>query len=167
MRKLVVNTFMSLDGVMQSPGGPEEDPTGFAHGGWVFPYFDDSLDEPMGRLLGNLKDLSATQLANRIDRFGLTGLAAKALIPGMGTMLSKYGLKTAGEKWNVLAIISLVSAFFVTMNVLLWRSEFGARGGLGGHGNASYVSSQDAVYGVDSDGRGSEIGSVDFYVFNP
>ena len=35
MRKLVVNTFMSLDGVMQSPGGPEEDPTGgFAYGGY-------------------------------------------------------------------------------------------------------------------------------------
>jgi dihydrofolate reductase len=41
MRKLVVNTFMSLDGVMQSPGGPEEDPTGgFAYGGWGANYFD-------------------------------------------------------------------------------------------------------------------------------
>jgi dihydrofolate reductase len=48
MRKLVVNTFMSLDGVMQSPGGPEEDPTGgFAYGGWGANYFD---DEMMGRV---------------------------------------------------------------------------------------------------------------------
>jgi dihydrofolate reductase len=48
MRKLVVNTFMSLDGVMQSPGGPEEDPTGgFAHGGWGANYVD---DEMMGRV---------------------------------------------------------------------------------------------------------------------
>ena len=48
MRKLVVNTFMSLDGVMQSPGGPEEDPTGgFAYGGWGANYVD---DEMMGRV---------------------------------------------------------------------------------------------------------------------
>ena len=48
MRKLVVNTFMSLDGVMQSPGGPDEDPTGgFAYGGWGANYFD---DEMMGRV---------------------------------------------------------------------------------------------------------------------
>ena len=48
MRKLAVNTFMSLDGVMQSPGGPEEDPTGgFTYGGWGANYFD---DEMMGRV---------------------------------------------------------------------------------------------------------------------
>ena len=44
MRKLIVLSFISLDGVMQAPGGPEEDPTGgFEHGGWVFGYFDDFL----------------------------------------------------------------------------------------------------------------------------
>ena len=48
MRKLVVNTFMSLDGVMQAPGGPEEDPTGgFTHGGWAANYFDDEMMEQM------------------------------------------------------------------------------------------------------------------------
>jgi len=46
MRPLVVNTFMSLDGVMQSPGGPDEDPTGgFAYGGWGANYFDDEMME--------------------------------------------------------------------------------------------------------------------------
>jgi dihydrofolate reductase len=45
MRKLIASTFASLDGVMQAPGGPEEDPTGgFAFGGWSFHYHDDSID---------------------------------------------------------------------------------------------------------------------------
>ncbi len=39
--RVVVNEFMSLDGVVQAPGGPEEDTDGrFAHGGWSVPYFD-------------------------------------------------------------------------------------------------------------------------------
>lgn len=45
MRKLIASTFVSLDGIMQAPGGPDEDPTGgFAHGGWVFPFFDETVD---------------------------------------------------------------------------------------------------------------------------
>jgi dihydrofolate reductase len=46
VRKLIVNTFMSLDGVMQSPGGPDEDPTdGFTLGGWGANYFDEAMME--------------------------------------------------------------------------------------------------------------------------
>jgi dihydrofolate reductase len=48
MRTLAVNTFMSLDGVMQAPGGPDEDPTGgFEYGGWGVNYFDDEMMERM------------------------------------------------------------------------------------------------------------------------
>ena len=48
MRILAVNTFMTLDGVMQAPGGPQEDPTGgFTHGGWAATYFDDEMMERM------------------------------------------------------------------------------------------------------------------------
>ena len=48
MRNLTVNTFMSLDGVMQAPGGPDEDPTGgFNLGGWAVNYFDDEMMERM------------------------------------------------------------------------------------------------------------------------
>jgi len=44
MRKIIVGAFVSLDGVMQAPGGPEEDPVGgFRHGGWFFPYFDETV----------------------------------------------------------------------------------------------------------------------------
>ena len=45
MRKLIVSTFASLDGIMQAPGGPEEDPTGgFTLGGWMFGFADESMD---------------------------------------------------------------------------------------------------------------------------
>jgi dihydrofolate reductase len=58
MRKLVVLSFISLDGVLQAPGGPEEDPTGgFKYGGWVFPYFDDFLGKVMDRQMGHPFDL--------------------------------------------------------------------------------------------------------------
>jgi len=45
MRKLIVSTFASLDGIMQAPGTPEEDPTGgFSLGGWMFGYWDEGMD---------------------------------------------------------------------------------------------------------------------------
>ncbi|WP_077003412.1 dihydrofolate reductase family protein, partial [Variovorax sp. KK3] len=48
MRKLIASTMLSLDGIMQAPGGPEEDPSGgFAFGGWTFPHFDESMGDNM------------------------------------------------------------------------------------------------------------------------
>jgi dihydrofolate reductase len=52
MRKLIVNTFLTLDGIMQAPGGPEEDPTGgFTSGGWSVNYWDDIMNRIMGEYL--------------------------------------------------------------------------------------------------------------------
>jgi dihydrofolate reductase len=58
MRKLLVTTFVTLDGVMQSPGGPEEDPSeGFAHGGWSVGYWDEPMGEWMTEIMGHPFDL--------------------------------------------------------------------------------------------------------------
>jgi len=58
MRKLTGAVFQSLDGVMQAPGGPDEDPTsGFEYGGWSFHYWDESLEEPFGKVINADYDL--------------------------------------------------------------------------------------------------------------
>jgi dihydrofolate reductase len=58
MRELIVNTFLTLDGVMQAPGGPEEDPSGgFEHGGWSFGYWDEGMQQAMGEWMSKPFDL--------------------------------------------------------------------------------------------------------------
>jgi dihydrofolate reductase len=58
MRKIVVLTFVSLDGVMQAPGGPEEDTSGgFAYGGWTVPFFDEFSGKIMGEQMSMPFDL--------------------------------------------------------------------------------------------------------------
>jgi dihydrofolate reductase len=58
MRRIVVGAFASLDGVMQAPGGPEEDPTGgFAHGGWTTVFWDDMMNEAVGESFAEPFDL--------------------------------------------------------------------------------------------------------------
>jgi hypothetical protein len=54
MRKVIVNEWMSLDGVVQAPGQPDEDTSGgFEHGGWHVPYLDDTAAQ---EVLENLND---------------------------------------------------------------------------------------------------------------
>ncbi|TFZ05430.1 dihydrofolate reductase [Ramlibacter henchirensis] len=58
MRKLIASTFVSLDGVMQAPGGPEEDPTGgFAFGGWTFNHWDEAMGRSMDGFDGKGREL--------------------------------------------------------------------------------------------------------------
>lgn len=54
MRKLIVSEFMTLDGVMQAPGGKDEDRDGgFEHGGWTIPYWHDDIGVTFGELMRN------------------------------------------------------------------------------------------------------------------
>lgn len=58
MRKIIVLSFITLDGIMQAPGGPEEDTSnGFKFGGWTFPYMDEAGGEVMLKQMGHPFDL--------------------------------------------------------------------------------------------------------------
>lgn len=58
MRKLIVSTFLTLDGVMQAPGGPREDDSGgFTHGGWSVNYWDDLMDQVLTKAMSTGFDL--------------------------------------------------------------------------------------------------------------
>ncbi len=63
MRKLIVSEFMSLDGVMQAPGGKDEDRDGgFEHGGWTIPYWHDDIG---ATFLSLMQDVDALLLGRR------------------------------------------------------------------------------------------------------
>jgi dihydrofolate reductase len=63
MRKLIVSEFVTLDGVMQAPGGKDEDRDGgFEHGGWTLPYWHDSIGESF---VAMMKDADALLLGRR------------------------------------------------------------------------------------------------------
>jgi dihydrofolate reductase len=58
MRKLIVSTFLTLDGIMQAPGGPgEDDDAGFALGGWSVNYWDDQMNQVMAEAMSVPFDL--------------------------------------------------------------------------------------------------------------
>jgi dihydrofolate reductase len=83
MAKVVLSTFLSLDGVMQAPGGPDEDRSGgFEHGGWQMPYFDDIAGQAVsegfatsgGMLLGRKTyDIFAAYWPNQPDDDQIAG----------------------------------------------------------------------------------------------
>src|SRR3954468_22246211 len=58
MRQIIAITQVSVDGVMQAPGGPDEDPSnGFAHGGWAMPFVDDAASRVIGETIAGEFDM--------------------------------------------------------------------------------------------------------------
>jgi len=58
LRELIVIDQVTVDGVMQGPGGPEEDPrTGFTHGGWVRPFWDDAMGQVLDEIMAGEFDM--------------------------------------------------------------------------------------------------------------
>ena len=69
MRKLIASTFVSLDGILQAPGGPDEDPTsGFSLGGWTFPYWDEHMDPSTAGFDGADRELVLAEGSTRSSR---------------------------------------------------------------------------------------------------
>lgn len=110
MRKIIVQEFITLDGVMQAPGGPEEDASnGFKYGGWTAPYFHDA-DQEAGDLMQ--KWLSSTDLLlgrKTYDIFAAYWPTHGDLWSGVNDV-TKYVLSSTLEKadWNNSVILRTV-----------------------------------------------------------
>ena len=101
MRKITVGAMVSMDGVMQAPGGPTEDPTkGFKFGGWVMPYFDQVFGEEIDRLFKEKFDLLLGRKTYEIfaahwpyyDEDGSDGGIAKLF-----NSIKKYAVSRSGD----------------------------------------------------------------------
>ena len=101
MRKIIVGAQVSIDGVMQAPGGPTEDPTkGFKFGGWAMPYFNQEFGEEIDRLFSEKFDLLLGRKTYEIfaaywpyyDESAPAGGIAKAF-----NSITKYVVSRSGE----------------------------------------------------------------------
>lgn len=106
MAELTITTFLTLDGVMQAPGGPTEDTSGnFTHGGWVFPYFDTDMGEIM------------TGIFENVDAFLL----------GRGTydIFSAYFPKVTDEKDGIANSLNALPKYIASRSVqaLTWHNS--------------------------------------------
>jgi dihydrofolate reductase len=101
MRKIIVGAMVSMDGIMQGPGAPTEDPTkGFKFGGWVTPYFDKEFSEELDRLFKEKFDLLLGRKTYEIfaaywpyyDEEGAAGGIAKVF-----NQIKKYVISRSGD----------------------------------------------------------------------
>jgi dihydrofolate reductase len=108
MRKLIVSEFVSLDGVMQAPGGADEDQEGgFQHGGWTWPYWHDDIGAAFGAMM---RDVDALLLGRKT--YVIHANAFEPMAPGdrFGDMMNapaKYVVSKTLEKpiWRHTTII--------------------------------------------------------------
>jgi dihydrofolate reductase len=101
MRKIIVGAFVSMDGVMQAPGGPTEDPTeGFKFGGWVMPYFDQEFGEEVDRVFSEKFDLLLGRKTYEIFAAYWPYYAENAPHGGIATLfkdIKKYAVSRSGD----------------------------------------------------------------------
>jgi dihydrofolate reductase len=108
MRKLIVSEFLSLDGVMQAPGGQNEDTEGgFRHGGWTMPYWDDAIGAAFGAMM---KDTDAFLLGRKtyvIHANAFEPMEAGSFFGDMMNAPKKYVVSKTLEKpiWRDTTII--------------------------------------------------------------
>ena len=103
MRKIIGGVFQSLDGVMQSPGGPPEDPTGgFELGGWSTSFWDEKMGAAMGGLFGGPFDLLLGRKTYEIFAGHWPYVAENDPIGAAFNKVAKYVLTHGDEKleWN-------------------------------------------------------------------
>ena len=100
MRKLIVLTFITLDGVMQAPGGPTEDTDGgFQYGGWTVPYFDDFAGQVMGEQMSKPMELLLGR--RTYDIFASYWPHHESDWPGVNTFTKYVASNTLNDpKWN-------------------------------------------------------------------
>jgi len=101
MRKIIVGAFVSMDGVMQAPGGPTEDPTqGFTFGGWVMPYFDQEFGEEVDSVFQEKFDLLLGRKTYEIFAAYWPYYDENAPHGGIATLfqgIKKYAVSRSGE----------------------------------------------------------------------
>src|SRR5215210_7978665 len=101
MRKIVVGAQVSIDGDMQAPGGPTEDPTrGFKFGGWAMPYFDDAAGEEIDRVLANcdlLLGRKTYEIFAAYWPYQVWDDAPNGGIPKLFNGINKYVVSRSGE----------------------------------------------------------------------
>jgi len=100
MRKIMVLAFVSIDGVMQAPGGPEEDKDGgFKYGGWTVPFFDEALGKTMGAQMSKPVDLLLGRKTFEI--FASYWPKHEDDWPGINTVVKYVASNSiSGHKWN-------------------------------------------------------------------
>src|SRR5207302_10453521 len=97
MRRIIVGAMVSLDGVMQSPGGPTEDPTkGFKFGGWQLPYHDQAGGEELQRVFEEKFDLLLGRKTYEVFA-GYWPYAPDGWIAKLFNEIKKYVVSRSGE----------------------------------------------------------------------
>lgn len=110
MRNLIVSEFISLDGVIQAPGGKDEDTDGgFAHGGWTWPFWDDAIGEHFGEAMSKADALLLGRRTWQIHGAAFNPMPVGDPFGDMMNNVQKYvasNTLTSTELWRNSEIIS-------------------------------------------------------------